>query len=47
MGEIDLDNDMKYQDPAQEVSEKNFTMFFQNYYCDILVNKIPWFKESA
>ena len=47
MGESDLDNKMKYQEPAQEVSEKNFNMFLTNYSCDILVNEVPWFKKSA
>ena len=47
MGESDLDNKMKYQEPAQEVSEKNFNMFLTNYSCDILVKEVPWFKKSA
>ena len=47
MGESDLDHDMKYQEPAQEVSDKYFTMFFRNYSYDVLVRSMPWFKESA
>ena len=46
VGESDLDNDVKYREPAQEVSKKNFSMFFRNYSC-ILVKKVTWFKESA
>ena len=43
VGAQKTDNDLKCQNLAQEVSEKNFSMLPRNHSCDILVKELTTF----